>query len=322
MSTRWSRRPASPAIHSPEPGRGGTESGRHLLIALGVTVIYAVCFVAIKAGLAFAPPLRFAGLRALIAGLVLLGVLAALRRPLLPVHGSWGAILLLALSATTLGFGAMFLSPGRAGAGIASVLGNMQPVVVVVLAALLLGERMTPGKWIALAFGLTGVALIASAALAGPDSAALDGAVLALLASAGAALGSVIVKRMGMPGGVLVVTAWQFIVGSLPLLATSALVERETPITWDGAFIGLLLFLAVVGTALATAVWYWLVQREDVGRLTMTLFLVPAVGLALAAVLFGERIGPRGGLGAVLTLGGILAVAWGYRAGRGEEEAA
>lgn len=39
-----------------------------MLAVLGLAGIYAVCFVAIKAGLAFAPPLLFAGLRAEIAG--------------------------------------------------------------------------------------------------------------------------------------------------------------------------------------------------------------------------------------------------------------
>ena len=44
-----------------------------------LTIIYAFCYVAIKAGLPFAPPLRFAGLRALIGGILMLGVLVALR---------------------------------------------------------------------------------------------------------------------------------------------------------------------------------------------------------------------------------------------------
>jgi len=48
-----------------------------MLAALGLSAIYAFCFIAIKAGLAFAPPLLFAGLRAEIAGVVLLGFAAS-----------------------------------------------------------------------------------------------------------------------------------------------------------------------------------------------------------------------------------------------------
>jgi len=44
------------------------------ILMLAFTAIYAVCFTAIKAGLADAPPLLFGGLRALIGGLILLGI--------------------------------------------------------------------------------------------------------------------------------------------------------------------------------------------------------------------------------------------------------
>ena len=280
------------------------------LIVLGLTAIYAVCFAAIKIGLPFMPPLRFAGLRALLGGAALLGLMAALRQPLLPPRRSWPAIVALGLTSTTIGFGAMFLSPGRTGAGIASVLGNTQPVIVPVLAAFFLGERMTRGKWIALALGMIGVTLIAAPALAGPDAYGVSGAALALAASGGLAVGSVIVKRIGPTIDLLALTAWQLLVGSLPLLAVSLVVEHNAVVAWNATFAGLLLFLALIGTAFANAVWYWLIRHDDVGRLTMFFFLVPVFGLALAALAFGETISLLEGLGMALTLGGIGAVAW------------
>ena len=283
--------------------------GRPLII-LGLTAIYAVCFAAIKAGLPFMPPLRFAGLRALIGGAALLGLMVALRRPLAPPRRSWPGIVALGLTSTTIGFGAMFLSPGRTGAGIASVLGNTQPLIVPALAALFLGERMTRGKWIALALGMLGVTLIASPALAGPDAYGVSGAMLALAASSGLAVGSVIVKRIGPTIDLLALTAWQLVVGSLPLLAVSIIVERDPVVAWNAMFVGLLLFLALIGTAFANAIWYWLIRRDDVGRLTMFFFLVPVFGLALAALAFGETISLQEGAGVAVTLAGIGAVAW------------
>ncbi len=133
---------------------------RRATAALGLAAIYAVCFVAIKAGLAFAPPLLFAGLRAEIAGVVLLALVVFLRRPVLPAISGWPGLVALALTSTSLGFAAMFLSPGRIGAGIASVLGNVQPLFVLVLAAAFLGEALTRAKVVALGLGLAGVTLI------------------------------------------------------------------------------------------------------------------------------------------------------------------
>lgn len=284
--------------------------GAPTVAMLGLTAIYAVCFVAIKAGLPFAPPLLFAGLRALLGGLGLLSVMIVLRRPLLPACGEWFGVVAVALTATTVSFGAMFLSPGLAGAGIASVLGNTQPLIVVVLAAIFLSERVTRGKSITLALGLIGVGLIAAPALATSDAYGLSGAALALGASGGLAVGSVIVKRMGPQVDVLALTTWQLILGSLPLLGFSALIEGDTGVRWTFQFVGLLLFLALVGTSLASAVWYGLVQRGDVGRLSLFFFLIPVIGLGLAAVLFGERVTPIEGAGVLLTLAGIGVLAW------------
>ena len=275
------------------------------LMLIGLSGSYALCFTVIKAGLAFAPPLLFGGLRALIGGVALLGLTIVFRKPFLPPHKSWGGVLAMSLTATTLGYGAMFLSPGRTGAGIASVLGNTQPLLVVVLAAMFLGERMTPGRWITLALGLAGVTLITWQALVTSNAYGLSGAALALAASAGAAVGSVIFKRMQVTTGLLAVTAWQLILGSLPLLAISALTERSMPVIWNFQFVGQLLFLALVGTALVSTAWYWLVQRGQVSHLALFLFLVPVFGLGIAALVFGERVSLLEIVGSLLTVAGI-----------------
>lgn len=70
---------------------GGTAPApARLLIVLSLTVVYAFCYAAIKAGLSSAPPLLFAGLRAMIAGAALLALAAVVRRPLLPRSAGLG----------------------------------------------------------------------------------------------------------------------------------------------------------------------------------------------------------------------------------------
>ncbi|MCC7165638.1 MAG: DMT family transporter [Anaerolineae bacterium] len=258
---------------------------------LGIVLVYALCFAAIKAGLQFAPPLTFAGLRALIAGVALLGVLRLRGEPLLPARALWPGILALAFTATTLTFGAMFLSPGRTGAGIASVLGNMQALFTVALAAVFIGEALTRGKAIALVLGLLGVTLIAYPAIATADAYSISGAALALGASGSAAVSNVVAKRMNLKSALLGVAAWQLLVGSVPLFALAAWTERGANIVLNFEFTVLLLFLALAGTALLNTAWYWLLQFDDVSRLSLFFMLTPAFGLFLAALIFGETIG-------------------------------
>ena len=278
-------------------------------MVLGIVLIYATCFVSIKAGLQFAPPLLFGGLRALIGGTALLAVAAGSRQPLGLPRGVWWSVALLALLATTVSFGGMFLSPGRSGAGIASVLGNLQPLMVVVLAATLLGETLSSGKLLALGLGLAGVLLISSPELISPGAYGISGAAFAVASSFGTAAGSIIVKRIGDRVSLLALAGWQLVIGSLPLLIAGAIAEHRT-IEWSGEFIALLLFLALAGTSLSSAVWYWLVRTaDDVGRLTLFLYLIPVIGLALAFVVFGERLSVPEVAGVVLVIAG-MALTW------------
>lgn len=281
-----------------------TRRGR-LGVVVCLAAVYAACYSAIKAGLAYAPPLRFAGMRAVLAGAVLLGLVLVLGKPLLPPRRLWPGVAALAATGTFLSFGAMFLSPGHGGAGIASVLGNTGPLLVVVLAAIFLGERVTRAKAGSLVLGLAGVSLIAYPAITDPSRRGALGAILPLVAAAGTAIQSVVVKRLRLADAVVPVTAWQFLLGGLPLLLVSAVVEREAGVSWSGAFISLFLFLTLVGTSAATALWFWLVQGEEIGRLTLQLFLVPVMGLLLALALFRETIGKLEAAGILLVVLGI-----------------
>ncbi len=200
----------------------------------------------------------------------------------------------------------MFLSPGRSGAGIASVLGNLQPVIVLALAAPVLGEPITRGKAASLALGFVGALLVSSAALVGPGGFDALGPMLALLASLSVATGNVLAKRMGPQPRLLAIASWQLLLGSLPLLAASAVLEQAATISWAPTFVIALLFLAFAGTALPTPVWYWLVRDDDLGQLTLFLFLVPVFGLGLGAGALGEPVSIAEILGTGVILAGIV----------------
>lgn len=280
-------------------------SPRHLALAALAALLFASCYAAIKAGLAYAPPFRFAALRALLGGLALLLFLALTRRPVLPARRLWLVIVVLAVIGPLAGFSAMFNSPSHTGAGLASVVGNTGPLLVIVLAAVFLGERITGTKVAALVLGVAGVGLIALPSVASAGSWHATAFVLPLLAAWSGAAEGVIVKGARPGSEVLSVAAWQFVLAAPALFALSAWVEPRQTILWTRAFALLLGFLAAGATATATALWYWLVQREEVSRLSLVLFLVPVIGLALGVTLFGERVGTVPVIGVLLILAAV-----------------
>ena len=292
------------------PDAGARMSAGHVALAMVAALLYAGCYAAIKAGLAYAPPMHFAAWRACLAGALLLAMLVATRQRLFPVRRLWPPTVALALVGTVAGFSAMFASTRHTGVGLASVLGNTGPLLIIVLAAMFLGEPVTRGKLIALVCGLAGVSLIAlpgaSSSLRAVDTAAI---LLPLLAAVSGAGESVIVKwaRPGLE--VLRVAAWQYLLGSLVLFLLAAWLEPGESITWTRSFVLLLVLLGGGTTAAATGLWYWLVQREEVSRLSLVLFLVPVAGVALGISLFGERIAPIQVTGILLILAGVAVAA-------------
>lgn len=283
-------------------------SALHGIVAGVVALAYAGCFIAIDLGLAHAPPLRFAGLRAALAGGVLIGTAGMLGRGLLPPPRlrRWVPALSAVLAAQ---YAAMFLSPGAVGAGLASVLANTGPIFLVLLAPPLLGERIGRRSAAAVAVGAVGVGLIAWP----EQGAALGGALgvaLPLAVASGAALETILLKRARPGADLLALAGWQLLVGAPPLLLLSA-IAGEAAIDWTGRFTAALAFLALPGTAVGLALWYWLVQREPVSRLAGFMFLVPVVGLLMAWAVLGESVSVRQGMGLAAALGGILLVTWG-----------
>ena len=267
-----------------------------------ITAILAACFTSIKAGLDFAPPLLFGALRALIGGAALLGFARLQKRPVLPAKWTWPGVLGLAIVATTLTYAAMFLSPGRTEAGVASAAGNLQPFITLVLAAWLLGEVLTSGKAAVVILGLAGVTLISYPAIAESGALGISGVALALTVSAGSSFANVVVKRLQLGRDLLAVTAWQFVIGGAMLLLLSGFVEDTGQLHLNLEFAAILLFLGLLGTAFTTGLWFSFVQEGEVGELATFFYLVPVFGLGIATIVFAEPLTFSASAGILLIL--------------------
>lgn len=264
--------------------RGQPRPGPMLLACAG----WASCFLLIRWGLRDAPPLWFAGLRALTAGALLLvaGVArrsrtaAGCRTPSAPIP--WKLVGAMAVTNVALGLGAMALAAGRTSTGAASVLANAQPLLVVVPAWLLYGER--PWRWTlpALGAGMVGLALTAV------PSGSAAGSLLALMAAAGLATTTLLTRRLGN-ADVLGVAGWQYLGGGLVLVLLAAVVEGAPGVHWTSRLVIVLGFLAVFGTAVPVLLWLVEARRAALTPLAAWTLMVPVLGVLLGVVVAAER---------------------------------
>lgn len=291
-------------------------AGRSLpALFLVLYLVWGFTYVALKIGQRWTGPWTMAGLRALIGGLALILVAWALGRAA-PAAGRHRPIALIGLLNVTGLAGGMSLGLTQVGAGEAALLIYSQPLLVVVLAALVLGERLTRRQALGLLLGFGGMVVVLAPRLQ-PSAAAGWWAYGALLLGSGAwALSSVLVRHWQRRGGsplaavdVLWLTGLQALYGALPLLAVAASVEglRLTPsldLAWTLAFTGLL------ATGLANAVWFTLLRRYAAVVSAAPVFLIPAFATSFGALVLGEALPPTLIAGGLLTMAGIAFVTW------------
>lgn len=271
-----------------------------------VMFLWAVCFPLIVAGFAYAPHLTFAALRAFLAGAALIGVGIALRRPWPRGARVWAAVAGVGLGATSLGFLGMFMASEFVSPGIATVLANTQPLMAAVLAGMFLNERLGGIGWLGMGLGLGGIVLIA---LPQMFTAAVSGFSLGLayilLAAVGITISNVLIRAVAGKVDPLMAMGAQLLIGGLPLLAGALVLEDPASVDWSVNFVLILAAISLLGSSLAYWLWIAILRTTELSRANAFSFLVPAFGLAMGAVFFGERIGWLEATGVGLTLAGI-----------------
>ena len=302
MSRRFLRAATGLSPSVPAPAR--PRPIRMLLVAAA----WGSCFLFISWGLRDAPVLWFATVRALLAGVALLvaALLAAPagRRSAVPRDaGTWLFIGALAVTNVTVAFAAMFAAATGVTAWVASVLANAQPLLVVLPAWWLFGERPRLAQVVAVAVGFGGLLLVAVPSGGG------RGAGLALLAAVSITAGTLLARRLA---GVdlLALGAWQFLLGGAGLAVAAVLVEGPpTVISWTVRFAAGVTVFAVVATAVPYVLWFTELRRASLASVTAWTLLVPVVGVVLGVVVLGEGIGLVQGAGDAIVVAALVLVA-------------
>ncbi|MGC0418035.1 EamA family transporter [Embleya sp. AB8] len=245
-------------------------------------------------------PLVSGVIRALPAGLILLAVTRKLP------HGEW---LWRSLVLGTLNIGALFallfVAAYRLPGGIAGTLTAVQPLFVVGLAFLLLGEK--PTRW-RLGWGLVGVLGVGLIVLRGGLTFDLLG-ILAGIGAAGVMAGGIVLtKRWGRPAGVgaATIAGWQLTAGGL-VLVPLALVFEGLPSGLDLRALGGYAWLSVVGALLSFLVWFNGIGKLPVVAVSFLSLLSPVVATILGGLFLGESLTPWQGVGFALALAAVAA---------------
>jgi drug/metabolite transporter (DMT)-like permease len=201
-------------------------------------------------------------------------------------------------------------------AGTASLLVATAPVYASLLAVAFLGERATRRRWAGSAVALAGTALIAASHGLGFGTSALIVLAAAVLqAIFHTAQKPLLARYTGFE-----VTAYAMWAGTVFILPWTGSLLRALPHA-GGAAIGSAVFLGLAPSAAGFVLWAYALARTDVGRVTVSLYLVPAAAIGISLVWLGEIPGPAELIGGAIALAGVvLASGGGSRVAAGDED--
>jgi drug/metabolite transporter (DMT)-like permease len=273
--------------------------------ALVTVVVWASAFVGIRsAGHWFSPGALSLG--RMVVSAAALGLVFVLRGEHLPTRAQLRAVGPLLFVTGVLWFGLyhLFLNSGerRVDAGTASMVVNVGPILVALLAGLFLREGFPPMLFAGCAVAFAGVTLIA----VGEDSHAATtvGVLLCLGAAASyspAMVAQKVVLRTLTGLQTIFLCSLIGVVFFLPFVPQFVDEAGSAP---AGAF-GWLVYMGIFPTALGFLTWAYALSRTDAGRLGILTYLVPPISILLGWLWLGESPAALAYAGGALCLAGV-----------------
>lgn len=284
-------------------------------LLLFLVIVWGINWPLSKIALAYAPPLLFAGIRTVIAGVILI-LIALPKLKGLQFKKLWRIYLTSAVLSIVFYYGFQTIGLQYVPSGLFSAIVFLQPVLLGIFAWIWLGESMYGFKLFGLLLGFLGVAALSIGGFTGSISAA--GVLLALASALSWALGTVYMKRNAPRVDMLWMTAMQIMIGGVILLAAGSATESWSEITWNSAFIVNTLFIAVFVIALGWMVYFKLINEGEAGKVGSFTFLIPLISIGASVVLLDEHITLNLVMGMLLIVASILLVnvKWGRTARR------
>lgn len=188
--------------------------------------------------------------------------------------------------------------------GQAALLGFTMPLWTVLGSRVLFGERLDARSLAAVALGGLGVTLLLVKGW-GAYASAPAGFALGLLAGAGWAAGTLVLKRSPVPVDSVVLTGWQLVVTGVPLSLLAVAFGTHAWFVPDWQTMLAVGYITLVPMAIGNAAWFTIVKRVPANVAALSAVLVPVVAMISGALVRHEPMGPYEVLAMVCCAGAL-----------------
>lgn len=278
-----------------------------LLVAIlfvSVAWIWGGSFVAIEVGLHSFPPLWFAALRYLVAGVVVSGIAVATGRFRPRGRREWGAIAVVGGLVVALYHGLLFVGEQSVSGAIAAVVVSLSPVLTGVFAgAILPDEGLDSTDIVGLVLGIAGVVVIANPTGGGV---ALGGVALVFLGVVAFALGSVGLQAFDTDLPAATLQGWAMLFGAALLVVAAVLRGEAFPEgTLSTTALASFGYLSLVSGVLGYLAYLTLLSKVGSVQVNLVAYLEPVTAAIVAWGVLGAAPTAATGAGFLLVFAGF-----------------
>jgi len=273
-----------------------------------VYILWGSTYLGIELASETIPPFFAAGSRFLIAGGLMLGLVAWRRggRVLRLTRAELASAAIVGILLT--GSNALlFLTERQVPIGLASLIIGAIPLWIVLL-RFAAHERPDLVSVAGLFIGFAGIALLVRP---GGDSGSLAYLLLTVLGSFTWAFGSFISPRLPVPRDAFAATAYEMLAGGVVLM-TAALIayspHQLNPAHYSARSLLGLAYLILFGSLIGYSAYAWLLANAPIGQVSTYAYVNPVIAIALGAIVLGEAITWRIVGGALLVLAAVAIV--------------
>jgi drug/metabolite transporter (DMT)-like permease len=261
-------------------------------VALGIVyVVWGSTYLAIAIAVQTLPPLLHAGIRFVVAGLLLAAWLAFRRADLRVSRRELGGAAAVGVLMLAGGNGLVVLAERTVPSGIAALIVASIPLWIV-LYRMIAGERVGRDLLAGVFLGLAGVAILV---VPGGLNGTIDpvGALMLFGATLSWALGTFLSPRLDTPRNALVSTSYQMLAAGVVLLVVAlgrGELAHVDPATFSTRSLIAFAYLIVFGSLVAYSAYTWLLQNASVSLVSTYAFVNPVVAVVLGALILAEPI--------------------------------
>ena len=283
--------------------------GRARIALMTAAFLWAVSFVAVKVALDEVPPLVVVTVRLLISAACFLPwVLATGGTRGIDRRGG-ARLFILSLFGTSLHYATQTVGLQYTTASNGSVYTTTGPITILLLSALVLGERITLRKALGVAVAMVGVVVVMGAeTFRSFEFGNIKGDLLILASIVMWGLFTVFGKTMTDELGAFRVTAWVTILGAVTMVPIGAWEARAAGFSVAGTSAeawAAIAFLGVACSFLATLLYFVALGLSESQKVGVYLYTIPPMTAVVAALYLGEVITANLVIGAILVIGGV-----------------